>query len=164
LAVRWQIFFPCRSRPVVLYCYDQASKLAVRRQIFFTWTPCPCPGIKIGSPPGTRDSVTRFSTLGFFRQSITPRPLINTLKYFRILIRIRRAIRPLSFIPHSAGSKFLTRLHDFKTLLLGWIRKSNFLFRGIRNFRRNLNLFHEISRNFLPIILRSFAKIFREIS
>jgi hypothetical protein len=35
----------------------------------------------------------------FFRQSITPRPLINTLKYFRILFRIRRAIRPLSLIP-----------------------------------------------------------------
>jgi hypothetical protein len=28
----------------------------------------------------------------FFRQSITPRPLINTLKYFRFLFRIRRAI------------------------------------------------------------------------
>jgi hypothetical protein len=35
-----------------------------------------------------RDSVTRFS-LGFFRESITPRPLINALKYFRILFRIR---------------------------------------------------------------------------
>jgi hypothetical protein len=35
----------------------------------------------------------------FFRQSITPRPQINTLKYFRILLRIRRAIRPLSFDP-----------------------------------------------------------------
>jgi hypothetical protein len=38
----------------------------------------------------------------FFRQSITPRPLINTPKYFRILFRIRRAIRPLSFIPRYA--------------------------------------------------------------
>jgi hypothetical protein len=35
----------------------------------------------------------------FFRQSITPRPLINTLKYFRI----RRAIRPLSLIPGYAA-------------------------------------------------------------
>jgi hypothetical protein len=39
----------------------------------------------------------------FFRQSITPRPLINTLKYFRILSRIRRAIRPLSLIPRYAA-------------------------------------------------------------
>jgi hypothetical protein len=33
----------------------------------------------------------------FFRQSITPRPQINTLKYFRILFRIRRAIRWQTF-------------------------------------------------------------------
>jgi hypothetical protein len=39
----------------------------------------------------------------FFRQSITPRPLINTIKYFRILFRIRRAIRPLSLIPRYAA-------------------------------------------------------------
>jgi hypothetical protein len=38
----------------------------------------------------------------FFRQSITPRPQINTLKYFRILFRIRRAICPLSLIPRYA--------------------------------------------------------------
>jgi hypothetical protein len=30
----------------------------------------------------------------FFRQLITPRPYINILKYFRILFRIRRDIRP----------------------------------------------------------------------
>jgi hypothetical protein len=30
----------------------------------------------------------------FFRQSIIPRPQINTLKYFRILFRIHRDIRP----------------------------------------------------------------------
>jgi hypothetical protein len=39
----------------------------------------------------------------FFVQSITPRPLINTLKYFRILFRIRRAIHPLSLIPRYAA-------------------------------------------------------------
>jgi hypothetical protein len=39
----------------------------------------------------------------FFRQSITPRPLINTLKYFRILFRIRWAIRPLSLISRYAA-------------------------------------------------------------
>jgi hypothetical protein len=34
----------------------------------------------------------------FFRQSITPRPLINTLQYFRILFWIRRAIRSQTFV------------------------------------------------------------------
>jgi hypothetical protein len=44
----------------------------------------------------------RFLTLDFFRQSITPGPLINTLKYFQILFQIRRAIRPLSLIQRYA--------------------------------------------------------------
>jgi hypothetical protein len=39
----------------------------------------------------------------FFRQSITPRPLINTLKYFRILFRIRRAIYENVLIPRYAA-------------------------------------------------------------
>jgi hypothetical protein len=38
----------------------------------------------------------------FFRQSITPRPLINTLKYFWILFRIRRVIYENVLIPHYA--------------------------------------------------------------
>jgi hypothetical protein len=38
----------------------------------------------------------------FFRQSITPRPLINTLKYFRILFRIRKAIYKNVLIPRYA--------------------------------------------------------------
>jgi hypothetical protein len=45
----------------------------------------------------------------FFRQSIAPRPLINTLKYYRILFRIRRAIRSQTFFrtrSHSPGQKF----------------------------------------------------------
>jgi hypothetical protein len=46
----------------------------------------------------TTDSVTRFSTLGFFRQSITPRPLINNLKYFPFLFWIRRAITKYLFV------------------------------------------------------------------
>jgi hypothetical protein len=41
----------------------------------------------------------------FFRQSITPRPLINTLKYFRILFRIRRAIYENVLIPRYAASR-----------------------------------------------------------
>jgi hypothetical protein len=51
----------------------------------------------------SRDSVTRFSTFRFFRQTITPRPLINTLKYFRILFRIRRAIYENVLIPRYAA-------------------------------------------------------------
>jgi hypothetical protein len=43
----------------------------------------------------------RFSTLRFFRQSITPRPLINTLKYFRILFRICQAIYENVLIPRN---------------------------------------------------------------
>jgi hypothetical protein len=39
----------------------------------------------------------------FFRQSIIPRPLINTLKYFRILFRIRRAIYKNVLIPRYAA-------------------------------------------------------------
>jgi hypothetical protein len=39
----------------------------------------------------------------FFRQSITHRPLINTLKYFRILFRIRRAISENVLIPRYAA-------------------------------------------------------------
>jgi hypothetical protein len=35
----------------------------------------------------------------FFRQSITPRPLINILKYFRILFRICQAIYKNVLIP-----------------------------------------------------------------
>jgi hypothetical protein len=50
-----------------------------------------------------RDSVTSFSTLGYFRQSITPRPLINTLKYFRFLFRIRRAITEYVFVQRYAA-------------------------------------------------------------
>jgi hypothetical protein len=39
------------------------------------------------------DSVTRFSTLGFFHQTIPPRALIHGLKPFRIWLRIRRENR-----------------------------------------------------------------------
>jgi hypothetical protein len=39
----------------------------------------------------------------FFRQSITPRPLINTLKYFRFLFRIRRSITELVFVQRYAA-------------------------------------------------------------
>jgi hypothetical protein len=39
----------------------------------------------------------------FFHQSITPRPLINTLKYFRILFRIRQAIYENVMIPRYAA-------------------------------------------------------------
>jgi hypothetical protein len=39
----------------------------------------------------------------FFRQSIPPRPLINTLKYFRILFRICRAIYENVLIPRYAA-------------------------------------------------------------
>jgi hypothetical protein len=39
----------------------------------------------------------------FFRQSITPRPLINTLKYFRFLFRIRRAITEYVFVQRYAA-------------------------------------------------------------
>jgi hypothetical protein len=42
----------------------------------------------------------------FFPQSITPRPLINTLKYFRILFLIRRAIRSQTFV-----QRYVTALH-----------------------------------------------------
>jgi hypothetical protein len=45
----------------------------------------------------------RFLTLRFFRQSIAPRPLINTLKYFRILFQIRRAIYKNVLIPRYAA-------------------------------------------------------------
>jgi hypothetical protein len=60
-------------------------------------------------PPNHRElpikgTVSRdFRPSVFFRQLITPRPLINTLKYFRILFRIRRAIRPTSLIPRYAA-------------------------------------------------------------
>jgi hypothetical protein len=49
-----------------------------------------------------RDSVTRFLTSGF-RQSITPRPQMNTLKYFRILFRIRWQINENVLIPRYAA-------------------------------------------------------------
>jgi hypothetical protein len=49
--------------------------------------------IPVHSCVHSRDSLTRFSTSGFFHKSTSPRPLINTLKYFRILFRIRGAIR-----------------------------------------------------------------------
>jgi hypothetical protein len=39
----------------------------------------------------------------FFRQSITHMPLINTLKYFQILFRIRRAIYENVLIPRYAA-------------------------------------------------------------
>jgi hypothetical protein len=45
----------------------------------------------------------RFSTLGYFRQSITPRPLINNLQYFRFLFRIRRAITEYVFVQRYAA-------------------------------------------------------------
>jgi hypothetical protein len=44
-----------------------------------------------------KETVSRdFWPLVFFHKLSTPRPLINTLKYFRILFRIRRASRLLS--------------------------------------------------------------------
>jgi hypothetical protein len=41
-----------------------------------------------------KGTVSRDFLPSFFRQSIIPRPQINTLKYFRILFRNRRDIRP----------------------------------------------------------------------
>jgi hypothetical protein len=41
--------------------------------------------------------------LRFFRQSITPRPLINTLKYFRFLFRFCRAITEYVFVQRYAA-------------------------------------------------------------
>jgi hypothetical protein len=41
--------------------------------------------------------------LWFFRQSITPRPQMNTLKYFRILFRIRWEINENVLIPRYAA-------------------------------------------------------------
>jgi hypothetical protein len=40
--------------------------------------------------------------LWFFRQSITPRPQMNTLKYFRILFRTRWEINKNVLIPRYA--------------------------------------------------------------
>jgi hypothetical protein len=45
----------------------------------------------------------RFFTSGFFHQSITPRPQMNTLKYFRILFRIRWEINENVLIPRYAA-------------------------------------------------------------
>jgi hypothetical protein len=39
----------------------------------------------------------------FFRQSITPRPQMNTVKYFRILFRIRWEINENVLIPRYAA-------------------------------------------------------------
>jgi hypothetical protein len=65
-----------------------------------------CPRPQINSSP-VRDSFKGqcHEIFGppFFRQSITPRPLINTLKYFRILFRIRRAIYENVLIPRYAA-------------------------------------------------------------
>jgi hypothetical protein len=55
--------------------------------------------------------------LRFFRQSITPRPLINTLKYFRILFRIRRATRPLSLIPRYAAKRGIKIFYNVAPIL-----------------------------------------------
>jgi hypothetical protein len=45
-------------------------------------------------PKLLKETVSRdFRPLVFFHISTAPRPLINTLKYFRILFRIRGAIR-----------------------------------------------------------------------
>jgi hypothetical protein len=44
----------------------------------------------LNSGQWTVDSVTRFSTSGFFHQSTLPRALIHGLKAFRIWPRIRR--------------------------------------------------------------------------
>jgi hypothetical protein len=74
-----------------------------RFSLFFSIKTCDIKFRYISATFGLKDSVTRFSTLGFFLQSITPRPLINTQKYFRILFRIRRAIRPLSPIARDHG-------------------------------------------------------------
>jgi hypothetical protein len=53
------------------------------------------------------DSVTRFSTsVFFFHQTIPSRPLIPALKYFRILLQIRRDINEYVWphaMRHSAG-------------------------------------------------------------
>jgi hypothetical protein len=50
-----------------------------------------------------RDSVTRFLASGFFRQSITPRPQMTTLKYFRILFRIPWEIKENVLLPRYAA-------------------------------------------------------------
>jgi hypothetical protein len=49
--------------------------------------------VAISALPGRKGQCHEIFDPRFFRQSITPRPLINTLKYFRILFGIRRAIR-----------------------------------------------------------------------
>jgi hypothetical protein len=48
----------------------------------------------------------------FFRQLITPRPLINTLKYFRILFEFAEQFDHkllFSFMSHSTGQKIFVR-------------------------------------------------------
>jgi hypothetical protein len=49
------------------------------------------------------DSVMRFLTSGFFRQSITPWSQMNTLKYFRILFQIRWEINENVLMPRYAA-------------------------------------------------------------
>jgi hypothetical protein len=53
-----------------------------------------------------KGTVSRDFRPSFFRQSITPRPLINTLKYFRIPFRIRRAIYENVLIPRYAAYRW----------------------------------------------------------
>jgi hypothetical protein len=72
---------------------DSCSRISIKQHL--NNLPVPQQGLK-----GQRHVIF---DLQFFRQSIISRPLINTLKYFRILFRIRRAIRPLSLIQHYAA-------------------------------------------------------------
>jgi hypothetical protein len=50
-----------------------------------------------------KGTVSRDFRPSVFRQSITPRPLINTLKYFRFLFQIRRAITEYVFVQRYAA-------------------------------------------------------------
>jgi hypothetical protein len=53
-------------------------------------------------PPSLKGTVSQDFQPSVF-PSITPRPLINTLKYFRFLFRIRRAITEYVFVPRYAA-------------------------------------------------------------
>jgi hypothetical protein len=49
------------------------------------------------------DSVTRFSTSGFFHESVSPKPLSITLGPFKIFSKIRGGAPPVSLTPVANG-------------------------------------------------------------
>jgi hypothetical protein len=58
--------------------------------------------IRISTHPSVQGQCHEIFDLWFFRQSITPRPQMNILKYFRILFRIRWEINENVLIPRYA--------------------------------------------------------------